>query len=149
MNRWMLTSLRDWISSVSKTLQAFFLGASGHVKIQRLQQVEVNEINNHYYYIVWKATVNFSIQILQIASCTRFSKDTVFYWPSLGNLCSYHIFSCPTRHVLLYFKLNNITLSVENKTPMEFGHTTVTTTTRLRNNSLLFFRINWLPFYIW
>ena len=32
---------------------------------------------------------------------------------------------------------------------MEFGHTTVTTTTRLRNNSLLFFRINWFPFYIW
>ena len=68
--------------------------------------------------------------------------DKVFYQPSLGSLCSYHIFSCPTRHILLYFKLNNVTLSVENKTPMEFGHTTVTTTTRLRNNSLLFFRIN-------
>ena len=54
-------------------------------------------------------------------------------------MCSYHIFSCPTRHVLLYFKFNNVTLSVENKTPMEFGHTTVTTTTRLRNNTLLFF----------
>ena len=32
---------------------------------------------------------------------------------------------------------------------MEFGYTTVTTTTRLRKNSPLFFRINWLPFYIW
>ena len=50
MNRCMLTSLRGWISSVGKTLQAFFLGAGGHVKIQRLQQVEVNEINNYYYY---------------------------------------------------------------------------------------------------
>ena len=60
MNRCTLTSLRGWISSVGKTLHAFFPGASGHVKIQRLQQVEVNEINNYLLLYRLKSDSKFS-----------------------------------------------------------------------------------------
>ena len=51
---------------------------------------------------------------------------------------AYNIFGCSSRHILLDFKLNNVTLPIENKAAVEFCNSTMTTVkTWLRKKNLL------------